>query len=281
MSLDETFDSATTKIVLIGEIRFSYRVVGPDAGVPIVMLHHLTAVLEDWDPRTIDALAQEHPVIMFDNRGVGGSKGVTPDNVEAMAQDAVSFIEALGLTQVDLFGYSLGGFVAQVVAQNHPNLVRRIILAGTAPPGGPGIHEMGAVLQSALTRGAAENRHPKELLFFPQSAEGRKASGEFLERLNSRKADRDEPIADQTVAAQIAAITEWGLRSMPETMDEIQQPVFVTTGDGDLMAPMMNSVELARKLPNASLSIFPASGHGAIFQDHFQFLEQVSRFLQD
>lgn len=278
--MTQSFDMAATLTVEVDGAQFIYRKIGPNAGVPVIMLHHLTAVLEDWDPRTIDGLAQDRPVIIFDNRGVGRSTGVTPDNVEAMAQDAAAFIQALGLTQVDLFGYSLGGFVAQVIAQNHPGLVRRIVLAGTSAPGGAGISEMGAVLQNALARGKAENKHPKEILFFPETDDGREASAAFLERLASRKDDRDDAVTMETIVAQITAITKWGLTPAPAALDNIQHPVFVSTGDVDRMAPTINSVELFSKLPNASLSIFPASGHGAIFQEHAQFLQQVLKFLR-
>ncbi len=183
-----TFENATTKTVNVSGTPFVYREIGDKGGVPVVFLHHLTAVLEDWDPKTIDGLAAKHRVIIFDNRGVGGSQGTTPDNVEEMARDAVAFIEALGLSKVDLFGFSLGGFIAQVIAQTRPDLVRRIVLAGTAPTGGEGISNMGAVLQDAVARAGAEKKHPKQFLFFTQTKDGQKAAGEFLQRLNARSA---------------------------------------------------------------------------------------------
>lgn len=158
-----TFENAATKTVNVNGTPFVYREIGEGKGVPVVFLHHLTAGLDDWDPRTVDGLAQNHRVIVFDNRGVGGSKGATPDNVEDMARDAVAFIEALGLSKVDLLGFSLGGFVAQVIAQTRPDLVRRMILAGTAPTGGEGISNMGAVLQGAVARAGAEKKTPEAI----------------------------------------------------------------------------------------------------------------------
>ncbi len=219
--MTQTFDNATTRTANIDGIPFVYRRIGSDTGTPLVMLHHLTAVIEDWDPRTIDGLAQERSVIVFDNRGVGASGGLTPESVEEMAQDAVLFIKALGLTRVDLFGYSLNGCIAQVIALSHPHLVRRIVLAGTSGPGGGGFSEMGAVLEAALATGAAENRRPKELLFFPPSEDGRRASSQFLERLKSRQIDRDEPVRDQTVVAQTKAIASWGMMPKPFSNDAI------------------------------------------------------------
>src|SRR6202163_4263423 len=144
-----TFENATTKSVDVNGTNFVFREIGKKGGVPVVFLHHLTAVLDDWDPRVVDGLAAKHPVIVFDNRGVGGSGGSTPKTVEEMARDAVAFIGALGFSKVDLLGFSLGGFVSQVIAQQQPGLVRKIILAGTGP-GGDGIVNVGAVLQDAF-----------------------------------------------------------------------------------------------------------------------------------
>src|SRR5260221_2049 len=170
-------------------------------GIPIVLLHHLTAVLDDWDPRTIDSLAQHHRVIAFNNRGVGGSKGTTPDTIDDMATDAVGFIRALGLSKTDLLGFSLGGFIAQVIAQKHPDLVRRMILVGTSHAGGAGVRNVSSVLQNAVARATAEKKHPKQSLFFTQSQDGQKAAAEFLQRLGTRQQDRDLPPTTETIVA--------------------------------------------------------------------------------
>ena len=257
-----------------------YREIGNKSGIPVVFLHHLTAVLEDWDPAIADGLAKGRPVIIFDNRGVGGSGGRTPDNVADMAKDAIAFIDALGLAKVDLFGFSLGGFIAQVVAQERPDLVRRIILAGTAPAGGEGIINVGAMLQDAIAKAGAENKHPKPLLFFRPSKDSQKAADAFLSRLSERKEDRDVAVTNEAIHAQVTAITKWGMAATG-SLGAIKQPVLVVNGDNDIMAPTINSVELARKLPNAELSIFPDAGHGAIFQYHDVFVDQALRFLQD
>ena len=160
--MSTSFENAATKSVDVNGTKFVYRELGNPGGVPVVMLHHLTAVLEDWDPRVVDGLAAKHHVIAFDNRGVGGSGGSTPQTVDEMAGDAVAFIRALGFRKVDLFGFSLGGFVSQVIAQQHPDLVRKIILAGTGPAGGEGIANVGAVLQDAFGKAGASNKHPKQ-----------------------------------------------------------------------------------------------------------------------
>src|SRR5258708_20654076 len=168
-AMTTTFNAAATKTVRVNGTNFVYREIGNKSGIPVVFLHHLTAVLEDWDPAIADGLAMSRPVIVFDNRGVGGSGGRTPDNVADMAKDAIAFIDALGLAKVDLFGFSLGGFIAQIIAQERPDLVRRIILAGTAPAGGEGIINVGAVLQDPIPKAGAENNRPQQPLFFRPS----------------------------------------------------------------------------------------------------------------
>src|SRR3954452_20353466 len=157
---------APTRTIDVGGVPFAYRDLGPVDGAPVVFLHHLMAVLDDWDPRVIDGIAARRRVIAFDNRGVGASGGSVPHTVEEMARDAVTFIRALGLEQVDLLGFSLGGGVAQVIAMDHPDLVRRVILAGTGPRGGGGIEKINRVAASAYAKAALTLRDPRHFLFF-------------------------------------------------------------------------------------------------------------------
>lgn len=274
-----TFENAATKSTNVNGTNFVFREMGNKGGVPVVLLHHLTAVLEDWDPRIVDGLAAKHHVIAFDNRGVGGSRGSTPKTVEEMARDAVAFIGALDFSKVDLFGFSLGGFVAQVIAQQQPGLVRKIILAGTGPAGGEGIANVGPVLQDAFGKAGATNKHPKHFLFFTQTSNGQTAADDFLRRLKERTKDLDAPISEETVQAQLAAIRAWG-QGDATTLGTVQHPVLVVNGDDDVMVPSFNSFELARRLPNAQLSIFPDAGHGGIFQYHAAFVQQALAFLQ-
>jgi pimeloyl-ACP methyl ester carboxylesterase len=227
----------------------------------------------------VDGLAAKHHVIVFDNRGVGGSGGSTPKTVEEMARDAVAFIRALGFSKVDLLGFSLGGFVSQVIAQQQPGLVGKIILAGTGPAGGDGIVNVGAVLQDAFGKAGATNKHPKHFLFFTQTSNGQTAADDFLQRLKERTQDLDAPVSNETVQAQVAAIQAWG-QGDAATLGSVQHPVLVVNGDDDVMVPSFNSFELARRLPKAQLSIFPDAGHGGIFQHHAAFVQQALAFLQ-
>jgi pimeloyl-ACP methyl ester carboxylesterase len=274
-----SFEKAATKSVDVNGTNFVFREIGKKGGVPVLLLHHLTAVLDDWDPRIVDGLAAKHHVIAFDNRGVGGSGGSTPKTVEEMARDAVAFIGALGFSKVDLLGFSLGGFISQVIAQQQPGLVRKIILAGTGPAGGEGIVNVGAVLQDAFGKAGTANKHPKQFLFFTQTSNGQAAADDFLRRLKERTEDLDAPVSNETVQAQLAAIGAWGQGDATK-LEAVQHPVLVANGDHDVMVPSFNSFELARRLPNAQLSIFPDAGHGGIFQHHADFVQQSLAFLQ-
>ena len=168
-----TWTNASTRSVDVSGTQFVYRQLGADNGVPVIFLNHLAAELDRWDPRVVDGIASRRRVIAFDNRGVGASEGSTPNSVVAMAQDAVAFIRALGLKQVDLLGFSLGGFISQVIAQEEPLLVRKVILAGTGPAGGTGIDKVTSIALRDMTKGALTLKHPEYYLFFTETSNGR------------------------------------------------------------------------------------------------------------
>jgi pimeloyl-ACP methyl ester carboxylesterase len=273
-------DTATLTVAVDGT-PFAYREVGPASGVPVVFLHHFTAVLDDWDPAVVDGIAAERRVILVDLRGVGGSGGTTPDNVEAMAADAIAFLEALGLHTVDLLGFSLGGMIAQVIAEQRPDLVRRVILAGTAPAGDHGPAATGAVLQSAVEKAGAQGKHPKHFLFFSPTASSQAAADAFLARLDERTADRDAPVSNETIGAQLTALAKWEQGTSPVGLTNVDKPVLVVNGDDDTMLPTISSFHLAQLLPDVQLSVYPDSGHGGIFQHHDVFVAQALGFLRD
>jgi acetyl esterase/lipase/alpha-beta hydrolase superfamily lysophospholipase len=276
-----TSNEAVTKTVEVEGTPFAYREVGPTTGVPVVFLHHFTAVLDDWDPAVVDGIAAERRVILVDLRGVGSSGGTTPDSIEAMAGDAIAFLAALGLSSVDLLGFSLGGMVAQVIVERRPDLVRRVILAGTAPAGDQGPAATGAVLQGALEKASAQGKHPKHFLFFSPTATSQAAADAFLARLDERTEDRDAPVTNETIGAQLTALAKWEQGSSPAGLTNVDQPVLVVNGDDDTMLPTISSFHLAQLLPDVQLSIYPDSGHGGIFQHHDVFVAQALDFLRD
>ena len=273
-----TSRNAPTRTINAGGVKFAYRELGPRGGVPLVFLHHLTAVLDDWDPRVIDGIAAERHVITFDNRGVGSSSGSVPHTIDEMAADAVAFIRALGHDQVDLLGFSLGGGVAQVIALEHPELVRKAILAGTGPAGGGGIDEVTKIAVTAYIKAALTLRDPRHFLFFPRTPEGKRAATDYMARLKERTEDRDKRISPMAMRAQLKAIRAAGVQA-PHDLGKIRQPVLVANGDHDVMVASEHSADMARRLPNAKLVIYPNSGHGGVFQYHQQFVPEVLEFL--
>ena len=279
LGFSTTYKDAPTRTVDVSGARFAYRQLGTETGVPVIFLHHLAAVLDNWDPRIIDGIAARHRVITFDNRGVGASQGSTPDSIEAMARDAVAFIRALGFEQVDLLALSMGGFIAQVIAQEEPHLVRKIILAGTGPAGGEGIDRVTSVTIRDTIKAVLTFKDPKQYLFFTTTANGRLAARKFLKRLKERTDQRDTPISVPSFRAQLKAIHAWGCQE-PSDLTGIQQPVLVANGDNDRMVPSSNSADLARRLPHAQLILYPDAGHGGIFQYHEVFVPEALKFLE-
>jgi pimeloyl-ACP methyl ester carboxylesterase len=277
-ALNTTWKTAPTQTITAGGVEFAYRQLGPGTGVPVVFLTHLAAVLDNWDPRVVDGIAAERRVITFDNRGVGASSGVTPTTIEQMASDAVMFIRALGFDQVDLFGFSMGGMIAQVIAQQQPRLVRKMVIAGTGPAGGDGIDKVTRISYLDTARGLLTRRDPKEFLFFTRTPNGRVAAKEFLARLEERTDDRDKAISVGSFRAQLKAIHRWGLMK-PADLASIHQPVLVMNGESDKMVPTKNTIDLDRRLPNSQLVIYPDAGHGGVFQFHADFVKRALEFL--
>ena len=273
-----TWETARTHTIEAGGVEFAYRQLGPSTGVPVVFLTHLAAVLDNWDPRVVDGIAANHRVITFNNRGVGASNGSTPTTIEQMASDAVTFIRALGFDQVDLFGFSMGGMIAQVIAHDQPQLVRKMIIAGTGPAGGEGIDKVTRISYLDIARGLLTRQDPKQFLFFTRTPNGRRAGKAFLARLEERTNDRDKAIAVGSFRAQLKAIHRWS-RQTPADLASIHQPVLVMNGESDRMVPTKNTVDLDRRLPNSQLVIYPDAGHGGVFQFHEDFVKRVLEFL--
>jgi len=277
-ALKTTWRNAPTHTIDAGGVVFAYRQLGPSSGVPVVFLTHLAAVLDNWDPRVVDGIAAKHRVITFDNRGVGASSGATPRSIEEMARDAVTFIRGLGFEQVDLFGFSLGGMIAQVIAQQHPQLVRKMIIAGSGPAGGEGIDKVTRITYLDTARGLLTRQDPKQFLFFTRTPNGRRAGKEFLARLAERPTDRDKAISVRSFRAQLKAIHRWG-QQKPADLASIHQPVLIMNGDSDKMVPTKNTVDLDRRLLNSQLVIYPDAGHGGVFQYHEDFVKRALAFL--
>jgi pimeloyl-ACP methyl ester carboxylesterase len=272
-----TLETVPTSYVEGGGIRFAYRRLGPSTGVPLILLQHFSGNIDAWDPAVVNALAVDRPVVAFDNAGVGRSTGQTPDNIAAMALDAVTFIGLLGFSEVDLLGFSLEGCIAQQIAAEQGRLVRKLILVGTAPKGGE--EHLLAVLQDAFSRREATDvRLP---LFFTESSASQSAGLAFLKRAKARTEDRDTDNGSAVTDPQAKALITWCATHDPDhaTLRAITQPALVVSGSHDTMLPADNAYAIIKALSNAHLVIYPDSGHGALFQHHKLFVSDVRTFL--
>ena len=265
-------------------VSYAYRRLGePSASAPpLVSFQHFRGNLDNWDPALVDALARTREVILFDNAGVGGSTGTVPRTVTAMAHDALSFIEGLELREIDVLGYSLGGYVAQELVLIRPRLVRRIVLAGTGPQGGEDMHGFKDEMFVHANR-EAPGAEDVLALFFERSETSVAKGKEYLQRIFTRTDERDTRATLEVRDAQLDAITTWGIpdASMLNRLAGITQPVLVANGDNDRMVPTKNSHVLAERLPNARLKIYPDAGHGFLFQYPAEFADEAERFLNE
>ena len=259
--------------------RYAYRKFGAQTGIPLVFFVHFRGTMENWDPNMIGPIAKERPVILFDNKGVGETSGQTPTTVADMAKDAGTFIKALGLEQVDILGFSIGGMVAQELALQEGDLVRRIIMAGTAPESG--VNPVPEIFERMNRNGGNEEDALENFMFFfyRPTETSRSAGMASLQRIfKQKKVDS----SDQVQQAQLQAVAKWAEQKSNhnfEWLQNIKHPVLVTNGVNDVMVPTKNSYILTENLPNAQLIIYPDSGHGHLFQYPELFAEHVNSFL--
>jgi pimeloyl-ACP methyl ester carboxylesterase len=275
-------DASNRRITADNAIDYAYRDLGVSE-VPLVLLQHFRGNLDNWDPALIDALATDRRVVAFDNVGVAGTSGTTPNTVEAMAHGAIAFIESMSFERVDLLGFSIGSFVAQEIALIRPDLLRRVVLASSAPQGAAGMHGWAPEVIGAV--GAAETTPEGYIsVFFAPTDTSREAGRQAAGRIfGGRTTDRDEPTTWQTRQAQYDAVCKWGIpnHSLLQRVAAIELPVFVANGDRDPMILPRYSYLLAGLLPDARLTIYPDSAHGFLFQHHDEFAAFVHAFLEE
>jgi len=259
---------------------YAYRRFGKNGSIPVVFLQHFRGNLDNWDPALIDDIAAEREVILVDNSGVGLSAGTTPRTVKGLASDVLAFTDALRLTAIDLFGFSLGGFVAQETALLRPRLVRRLILAGTGPQGGRDMHGWADEASAHACRDV-QDAEDVLYLFFAPTETSRAKGKEFVERIFTRQQDRDEIPALAVRDAQAEAIADWGVPDNGKLarLAGITQPTLVAGGSNDIMVPTVNCYLLAGHIPHAELIIYPDAGHGFLFQYPREFAAEVNKFL--
>lgn len=269
----------THSITARNGIEYTYREVGTGP-VPLLLLQHFRGNLDNWDPALIDELSAKRRVITFNNTGVGSSSGATPSTVYEMSRDALALTEALGLTQVDLLGFSIGSFIAQEMALARPAFVRKMVLASSAPQGAPGMHGWAPWIIAAI--GGQEKTPPENYIrvFFAKSQTSREAGTAALTRMFTRE-EHDTPTGWQTRSAQYDAVCAWGIPnfSLLQRLEALEVPVFVANGESDPMILPKYSYLLNGLLPDARMKIYPDSAHGFLFQHHTEFAVDVHAFL--
>src|SRR5256886_4177765 len=273
--------ASTRRVAADNAIEYAYRDTG-DSAVPLVLLQHFRGTLDNWDPALVDALAAERRVIRFDNVGVAATTGRTPNGVEAMANDAIAFIEPMNLERIDLLVFSIGSFIAQEIALIRPDLLRRVVLASSAPQGAAGMHGWAPEVIGAV--GAPETNPQGYLeVFFASTTTSREAGQRVAGRIFGRTTDQDEPTTWQTRQAQYDAVCAWGIpnHALLQRVAAMELPVFVANGDSDPMILPRYSHLLAGLLPDARVTIYPDSAHGFLFQHYSQFAADVHAFLEE
>ncbi|WP_298984796.1 alpha/beta hydrolase [uncultured Roseibium sp.] len=271
---------AQTQFVSVSGTKFAYRSIGPQSDVPIVMFNHLAGTIDDWDPAVVDGLAAHHQVVTFDNRGIGGSGGVTPTTVASMADDGIAFMRALGIDNAYLLGFSLGGAVVQDIVFKEPELAQKLILAGIGPRAGIGIGRIPVQAYLNQLRSLLTFTDIRVFLFFTRTENGKRLARKFLSRLSQKKTGRVKKVSIKSFRAQLAAISEYA-SSPPPDLNRITMPTFVANGEHDIMVPSVNSAHLMLGIPNARLSLYKDAGHGGIFQYHEQFVGETLEFLSE
>ncbi|SHH30047.1 alpha/beta fold hydrolase [Streptomyces sp. 3214.6] len=274
--------TAENQHVEVDGVQLAYREIGTDTGVPLVMVSRFRASIDDWDPAVVDRLATDRRVIVFDNTGIGFSEGDVQPTVRKMAEVAISFVEALGLTEVDLLGFSLGGFVTQRFTLTRPDLVRSVVLVGTGGGGGEGAVAPDREKLMSLMARPEPSVEALQALFFSSDAAGHEAAQTYWDNIYSSRRRPESDVSLDAAKVQLGALGAFAAgddSTLPEA-DRIQQPVLIVNGDNDIMVPTPNSFLLSQKIPNAQLIVYPNSGHGSLFQYPEAFTRDVLGFLR-
>ena len=275
--------TAPTQYIEAKGIRFAYRRFGKASGVPLVLFMHFTGTMDHWDPAVTDGLARDREVILFDNAGISSSSGEVPNTIEGMAADAAAFIKALGLRQVDLLGFSIGGTVTQALTLAEPQLVRRLVLVGTGPRSGEGMATLTPEAQAIFGKSYASPDELWQHVHFDTTETSQAVGAAFLKRFRLRRENRDPEVNAKVAPAQIQALSKWGAphENPYEYLNAIEQPTLVINGDHDVIIYTINSYILQQNIPNAQLILYPDASHGSLYQYPERFVRHVSMFLSE
>jgi pimeloyl-ACP methyl ester carboxylesterase len=271
-------DSIGTEYVDGPSARYAYRRFGKTGGPPLVMCMRFRGTIDHWDPALLDLLAVEREVIVFDNIGTASSTGITPTTVQGLGDGAVQFTEALGLSEVDLLGWSMGGYVPQIVALDRPDLVRRLVLAGTEPGGVPDQPQPPEKVWQILPKPVLEDEDYLYLLF-PETEAARAAGLASLRRLDYRLDRSHAEVSPDQINAQITTLQ--GNRGLWDRLPELTQPVLVANGAHDVVIHAYATYAMSQRLPNGKIVLYSDAGHGFLFQHYEDFAHEVAEFLSN
>ena len=271
--------TAVTQFISVDKTNLAYRVLGNKTGIPIIMIASLGSSMDDWDPAITNGLAQQYKVIIFDIPGVGLSSGTTPVNISDMSEGVVKFINALGYTKVNLLGFSMGSFISQQIVLTNPALVNKIILTGTGPKGAEGLSNLPNLLAS--TAGLTPEQFFLVSHFTPSTA-SQNAGKLSYERIQKRTVNRDKPISNESITAELYAVLGWA-QPYPDAFNELKtitKPVLIVQGEADSLVAVINAKRMSENIPGAQLIVYPDAGHGAFYQYHDEFIRAALNFLR-
>lgn len=277
-----SYITTANQYITVGDNQIAYRELSKGKSeIPLVMLVHLAAVLDNWDPKLLDLIAQEHHVIVMDLPGVGASQGKVADTIPGMAAQTVEIIKALGYDKINLLGLSMGGMIAQEIVRLEGNLVNRLVLAGTGPRGGVEMDKVTGKTFRFMFKGALHRVDPKRYIFYNHDEQGGVEARKVLSRMGMRKKeDSDKEMNIPGFLTQLKAIKRWG-KDMQDSLEFITQPTLIVNGDNDLQVPTANSYEMHEKIAGSKLIIYPNAGHGSIFQYAEEFSKELLAFLAE
>ena len=277
-----SYITTANQYMTVGGNQIAYRELSKGKSeMPLVMLVHLAAVLDNWDPKLLDLIAQEHHVIVMDLPGVGASQGKVADTIPGMAAQTVEIIKALGYDKINLLGLSMGGMIAQEIVRLEGNLINRLILAGTGPRGGVEMDKVTGKTFRFMFKGALHRVDPKRYIFYNHDEQGGVEARKVLGRMEIRKKeDSDKEMNIPGFLTQLKAIKRWG-KDAQDSLEFITQPTLIVNGDNDLQVPTANSYEMHEKIAGSKLIIYPNAGHGSIFQYAEEFSKELLAFLAE